>query len=295
MSRSTYDYLVLDVFTERPFAGNPLAVFPDAGGLTDAQMQTLARELNLSETAFVFAPELAGTLARLRIFTPGMEVPFAGHPTVGTALALCRLGRVPARAEAFALQEQVGRVDVRVEWPGPSVAWLRTPPIAFGETYDPDACSAALGLTRDDVLSGAPVQMLSAGNPFLYVPLRTPEAVDRAALDARSLEAVAPGFAASGVFVFAPRPEGAYSRMFAPLAGILEDPATGSATGPLAAYLVRYGLCERRQGLRLLNEQGVKMRRPSQIYALLHFSGATLDCVEIGGSAVNVIQGSVTL
>ena len=295
MPARNYDYLVVDVFTETPFEGNPLAVFPDATGLGDAEMQTLARELNLSESSFVFPPERPEATARLRMFTPQVEVPFAGHPTIGTAFALVRLGRIPQGTPGFVLDERIGPVPVRLESSEPFLAWLRTPPIVFGPVFDAAACAAALGLEPSDLLEGAPAQAVSAGNPFLYVALGSEEAVDRAALDARAIERVAPGLGATGVFVFAVRPDGAYSRMFAPMSGVFEDPATGSATGPLAAYLVEYGLCARREGLRLVSEQGVKMRRRSLVHALLHFTGDALDQVEVGGSAVEVIRGSVSL
>lgn len=295
MPSRSYAYKVVDVFTETPFEGNPLAVFPDAGGLSDSEMQAVAGELNLSETSFVFPAGREGAAAALRIFTPRTEVPFAGHPTIGTAFALCRLGRIPADAAGFVLDERVGPVPVRLESTAPFRAWLRTPPIDFGPTYDAAACAAALGLAGDDLLDGAPVQTVSAGNPFLFVPLRTEAAVDRASLASGAIERAAPGVAANGVFVFTPRPGGAYSRMFAPMAGIVEDPATGSATGPLAAYLVAYGLCERREGLRLLSEQGVKMGRRSHVHAIIHLEGDALGSIEIGGSAVEVISGTVTL
>ncbi len=294
MPTRTYDYLGLDVFTGTAFEGNPLAVFPDARGLSDSEMQTLARELNLSESSFVFPPSTPELLADLRIFTPGVEVPFAGHPTIGTAFALCELGRVPADAAGFVLGERIGPVPVRLESREPFSAWLRTPPISFGPIYGRADCAAALGLSVDELLD-TPARAAGAGNPFLFVAARTPEAVDRAVPDVAAIERIAPGSAVTGIFVFAPSAGGAYSRMFAPLAGVPEDPATGSATGPLAAYMAEYGLCERREGLRLLNEQGVKMRRRSTIHALLHFSGGTLDHVEVGGSAVRVIRGSVTL
>jgi trans-2,3-dihydro-3-hydroxyanthranilate isomerase len=259
-------------------------------------MQTLARELNLSETSFVLPPSAPGSAARVRIFTPFNEMEFAGHPTIGTAFALCALGRVPADATAFVLEENIGPVPIRLERRAdPFLAWLQTPPIRFETRYDRVACAEALGLTAGDLLGDYPAQVVTAGNPFLFVALRDASAVDRAELDVRGIERAAPSFSANGVFVFAPVAAGVYARMFAPMSGIREDPATGSATGPLAAYLVEYGLIEKRDGLRFINEQGTKMQRRSLIHALLHVSGDMLKTVEIGGSAVKVIEASVEL
>jgi trans-2,3-dihydro-3-hydroxyanthranilate isomerase len=291
-----YSYQVVDVFTETPFEGNQLAVFPDADGLSSAEMQTLARELNLPESAFVLTPRLPEALARVRIFTPVAEMEFAGHPTIGTAYLLTMLGRVPPGASGFGLEENVGLVPIRLERRSdPFVGWLRTPPVSFGEVYDADACAAALGLGPDDLAPGLPAQVVSAGNPFLYVALRDPATVDRAELDVRTFERIAPGFAATGVYVFALAPNGVYARMFAPMSGIREDPATGSATGPLAAYLVANGSIECREGLRFSSEQGTKMQRRSLIQVMLHTTNGALDGIEIGGSAVRVIQAEVAL
>jgi trans-2,3-dihydro-3-hydroxyanthranilate isomerase len=294
-SRS-YRYLVVDVFTEVPLFGNPLAVFPDAHGLSDEEMQTIARELNLSETSFVFAPSGERSAARLRIFTPGREVDFAGHPTIGTAFALVSLGRVLPSESEFVLEENVGPIPIRLERRAdPFLAWLRTPAITFAETYDRDKTAAMLGLNASDLLGDLPVREAGAGNVFMYVPLRDVAAVDRAELDAGALLRLGPDSAASGVFVFAPVPGGAYARMFAPRSGIREDPATGSATGPLGAYLVEYGLLEARDGLRFTSEQGTKMKRQSFIHGRLNVVDGRLESVDVGGSAVRVIEGTLEM
>jgi trans-2,3-dihydro-3-hydroxyanthranilate isomerase len=283
------------VFTDVPFEGNQLAVFPDAAGLSDEEMQTLARELNLAESSFVFTAADPQHAAKLRIFTPNVEMPFAGHPTIGTAYALTALGRIPATAAQFTLEENVGPIAIRLESRDPFMAWLTTPPIRFEQTYDRSACADALGLGAGDLLRDLPAQVVSAGNPFLFVPLRDAAAVDRAELDVRALERAAPSFGASGIFIFAPTNGGVYSRMFAPMSGIREDPATGSATGPLGAYLARYGLIEHRDGARFISEQGVKMKRRSLLHGLLHVHDGRLETVEVGGSAVKVISATVEL
>jgi trans-2,3-dihydro-3-hydroxyanthranilate isomerase len=295
-SSRTYRYSVVDVFTETPFEGNPLAVFLDAEGLSDLEMQTIARELNLSETSFVLPIEGDAATARLRIFTPGAEMPFAGHPTIGTAYALVSSGRVPADMHAFVLQENIGPVPIRVERAAnPFLAWLRTPPISFGTKFAGAPWARALGLAQADLLGEAyPVRIVSAGNPFLFVPLRDPAAVDRAALEATALQREL-GMSVSGVFVFAPVANGAYSRMFAPEFGIIEDPATGSATGPLGAYMAEYGLLPNTDGTHFTSEQGVRMKRRSIIHGVLRLREGKLDTVEIGGSAVKVIDAEITV
>ncbi len=291
----TFRYLVVDVFTETALDGNPLAVFPDAPGVDGATMQRIARELNLSETVFVSAPDAPGALASVRIFTPMQELRFAGHPTIGTAFVLTELGRVPPDAQSIVLSEGVGPVPVRLERRAdPFLGWLRTPPITFGRTFGPEACARALGLSPSALLN-VPPQIVSAGNPFLFVALRDPGLVDSVALDLADLERVVPPAETTGHFVFAPAEGGAYSRMFAPRAGIAEDPATGSGTGPLAAYMTRYGLVPMRDGGRFTSTQGVHMGRPSRLHVILHVRAESLEYVEVGGSAVRLIDARLTL
>jgi len=294
--------LVVDVFTDTALQGNPLAVFPDAPDIDGATMQRIARELNLSETVFVSAPDGPDALASVRIFTPMQELRFAGHPTIGTAFVLTELGRVPPDAQSIVLSEGVGPVPVRLERRAdPFLGWLRTPPITFGRTFDPEACARASGLSPS-VLLDAPPQIVSAGNPFLFVALRDPGMVDSVALDLAALERAVPPTETTGHFVFAPvqgggggSGGGAYSRMFAARAGIAEDPATGSGTGPLAAYMTRYGLVPLRDGGQFTSTQGVHMGRPSKLHVILHARAGTLDFVEVGGSAVRLIDATLTL
>jgi trans-2,3-dihydro-3-hydroxyanthranilate isomerase len=231
----------------------------------------------------------------LRIFTPDRELPFAGHPTIGTAFALVAAGRVAHSATEFVLEERIGPVTVRLERAAdPFLAWLRTPPIAFGARFDAAVCAAALGLQPGDLLGATyPVQIVSAGNPFVFVALRDREAVDRAQPDASALEHEL-GAPAPGVFVFAPVEGGAYSRMFAASFGIAEDPATGSATGPLGAYMAAYGLLPGDDGTEFTSLQGVRMKRPSTIRGILRVRDGKLDTVEIGGSAVKVADAELT-
>jgi trans-2,3-dihydro-3-hydroxyanthranilate isomerase len=283
--RKEYRYRVLDVFTTQPFEGNPLAVFTDAHGLDDHAMQLIARELNLSETAFCFPATGPDAAARVKIFTPRRELMFAGHPTIGSSFALLDEGIVPRDASAFVLEERVGLVPIRVDHGERPLIWLRTPPIKFGPIRRRATCAAALGLEVDDLLAIAP-QFATAGTATLLIPLKDPATVDRAQLthvDTLKDDIVGP-FA---VFVFAPTATGAYSRMFAPELGVPEDPATGSATGPLASFMMRHGLLT---GSRMTSEQGTKMGRRSLLYVAIDG-----DAIDVGGYVASVAAGRLTL
>ncbi|MBC5824698.1 MAG: PhzF family phenazine biosynthesis protein [Candidatus Eremiobacteraeota bacterium] len=285
----------VDVFTDTSFQGNPLAVFPDGRGIDGTTMQRIARELNLSETTFILPAQNPDHAAKVRIFTPATELQFAGHPTIGTSFVLWSTGAVAHARNEILLEEGIGTVPVRIEPSERFMAWLTTPPITFGETFAGAPWTAALGLEKDDLLSGAPVQAVSAGNPFIYVPLRSEEAVDRATCDMAGFrKAGGAAAASSGIYFFALRRGGVYSRMFAPEYGIIEDPATGSATGPLAAYLLEHRLIEERDGLRLTSEQGTKMGRRSILHILISGVGKARR-IEVGGNVVPLIQATLTL
>jgi trans-2,3-dihydro-3-hydroxyanthranilate isomerase len=291
----SFSYRIVDVFTEVALAGNPLAVLPDARGIDDATMQRLAREFNLSETVFVLPPNGPAHVARLRIFTPAMEMRFAGHPTVGASATLLSLGLVAADCETFILEELIGDVLIRVDRSNDPVKfWLTTPPIEFGPQFDPELCARVLGLSAGDLLGPAP-QRLSAGNPIMYIALRDSEAVDRAWIDLAGVRELHGGAASTDcIFVFTPTKTGAYSRMFAPELGVIEDPATGSATGPLAAYMMHHGLAQSRDGTILLSEQGVKMGRRSILHIAVHGEGGS-EGIEVGGSVVEFARGTISL
>jgi trans-2,3-dihydro-3-hydroxyanthranilate isomerase len=252
-----YRFVQVDVFTERPYAGNPLAVVLAADGLNDAEMQAVAREMNLSETTFVLPATRPECAARVRIFTPGLELPFAGHPTIGTAFVLAREGLLPSGASEFSLEEGIGPIPVRFEGDAsaPRCIWMRHGEANFGPAVEDRATvAAALGLAESDLLPDAPMLTGSTGVPFLYVPLRDRATVDRARLNPSAVPRTLIGDEANGVFVLAADPGEAagrvYTRMFGlGELGIGEDPATGSASGPLGAYLLRHGLARP-------NEQG---------------------------------------
>lgn len=306
MSLRSYRFVQVDVFTDRVFGGNPLAVLLDARGLDDALMQQIAREMNLSETVFLFPPSRPDCAASLRIFTPAREVPFAGHPTVGTAWVLAAHGMAPKGAARFVLEEKIGPVPVELEGDParPDFIWMTH----GAATFDPalenrDAVARALGLEEADLLPGAPIQPGSTGNKFLFVPLRDKGAVDRAVLDVRAFLDAMAGLPHLGIFVFAPdvdRTAGdraacrVYSRMFAPhTSGVPEDPATGSASGPLGAYLVLNGLVRKSALVRIVSEQGTRMGRQSFLHLRLAMQGGAISEIRVGGGVVPVLEGEL--
>jgi trans-2,3-dihydro-3-hydroxyanthranilate isomerase len=297
-----YRFVQVDVFTERVLAGNALAVVLDGRGLSDAEMQAIAKEMNVSETTFLLPPTLSDCVARVRIFTPARELPFAGHPTLGTAWVLAAEGRLPTGATTIALEEGIGPVMVELEGEPsrPRFVWMRHRDATFGaEQKERGALARALGLGEDDLLPSAPIESGSTGNSFVYVPLRDRDAVDRAAVDARALEACLRDDPLIGVFVFAPDPDPRaarlYSRMFAPAHGVPEDPATGSASGALGAYVVRHGLVRADGNVRIVSEQGTKMGRQSFVHIALHASAAAITDIKVGGSVVPALDGRLTL
>jgi trans-2,3-dihydro-3-hydroxyanthranilate isomerase len=295
----SYRYRVVDVFTKQPLEGNALAVFPDASGIDDATMQKIAKELNLSETTFVSPATRADCVAKVRIFTPTKELIFAGHPTIGTSFVLLEEGSVPKNSERFMLEEKVGPVPIRVEMVRDQsgerpLIWLTSPPISHGRTFDRELCAQALGLEPSDLLEIAP-QLLSAGNPMIFIAVRDKEAVDRTWLDLHGVKLLKDGLQEPiCVFVFAPTPGGAYSRMFAPEYGVVEDPATGSATGPLAAYMLQHGLVSGAAGAHFISEQGTKMGRRSILHVQLHGEQGA-DGIEVGGYVSPIAEATMSL
>ena len=296
-------FVQVDVFTERVFGGNPLAVVFGAEGLETTEMQAIAREMNCSETTFLLPPTRPDCGARVRIFTPAREIPFAGHPTIGTAWVLATEGLLPAGTTRFNLEEGIGPVEVTLEGDpaSPRFLWMRHGEARFGpELGDRAGFARALGLDPADLLPGQPVRTGSTGNAFLYVPLRDREALDRARLDVPALLAAQGEGPNLGVFVFAPDPDPhagrVYSRMFAPhTSGIPEDPATGSASGPLGAYLVRHGLVKSASEVRIVSEQGTRMGRQSFLHIKLTMQGDQIQSIKVGGSVVAVLEGELAL
>ncbi len=296
-----YQLRTVDVFTERALAGNQLAVVLGAVGMSDDVMQAVAREMNLSETTFVLPPEQPTSTARVRIFTPSAELPFAGHPTIGTAWVLWTEGLVPKTEGEFVLQETVGPVPVRVEHgPRHPLVWMTHPAVRFGEVIGTRARLAeALGLTEGDLLPDIPLQLVSTGVPFLFVALKDARAVDAAISSAERLGGFFNRQERHPVFLFAAvGGNRLYSRMFAPhLFQIAEDAATGSASGPLGAFAVRNGLIPGSDSVSIVSEQGTKMGRQSFVHIRLTYApGAELPSrIEVGGAVVPVLRGELSI
>ena len=302
--KESYRYLHLDVFTGRLFGGNQLAVVLDGRGLAVETMQAIAKEMNFSETTFVFPPEQPGTDLRVRIFTPAEELPMAGHPTIGTAFALAHEGVLPSGREAVIFGLGVGPTPVSLVWKDGrlSFAWMTQRVATFGAPLgDRAGAAAALGLDEGDLDASGPVQVGSSGAPFLLVPLASREAVDRAGLDQA---AYARFCRTSGqdllpVFLFTSEVGSdaatVYSRMFAPGFGIAEDPATGGACGPLGCYLVRNKLVTPDEAAAMLSLQGVRMGRPSHVHVSVVHEQGEITSVRVGGESVVAGDGTLYL
>jgi trans-2,3-dihydro-3-hydroxyanthranilate isomerase len=299
-----YRYLHLDVFTDRAFAGNQLAVFPEPGRLAAADMQRIANEMNYSESTFILPREGSGDV-RMRIFTPTAELPIAGHPTIGSTFALAIEGTISRGRDQFVFELGVGPTPVSLEWgpAGLSFAWMTQPLPAFGNVIrDRSALAAALGLMPGDLVDGLPAQQVSSGVPFLFVPIATRAAVDAVTIDRKTLTRCnqASGLDDLPVFFFTTERIGSgdetvYSRMLAPAFGIAEDAATGSASGPLGAYLLHHGCVEATAARSMVSLQGVAMGRPSRIHISIDSDGGSITRVRVGGSSVLVGRGELSL
>jgi trans-2,3-dihydro-3-hydroxyanthranilate isomerase len=293
-------YLHLDVFTANRFEGNQLAVFPDPGRLSTAQMQKIAQEMNFSETTFIY-PAQGGGDAHMRIFTPGTELPIAGHPTIGSTFALAHVGRIATGHERFVFELGVGPTPVSLEWKkgGLWFAWMTQPLPSFGgQMSDREAVASACGLTPADLLDDAPIEEVSCGVPYLILALKTRRAVDAVAIDRRALAQCyrAAGLQELAVYVFTPEHGGdetVYSRMLAPSFGIAEDPATGSACGPLGSYLLHHGLVTPAVARSMVSSQGVAMGRPSRIHISIDSKDEMITSVRVGGQAVLAGRGEL--
>ncbi|MGE0642749.1 MAG: PhzF family phenazine biosynthesis protein [Nitrospira sp.] len=295
-----------DVFTGQPFGGNPVAVFPDAEGLADDHLQRIAREMNVSETVFVFPPTDPAAVARLRIFTPTQEIPFAGHPVIGTFYVLthlkrilvgdgithvtqeCNIGLFPI--EVHTEQGKVGRVVMAQPKPE-----FLDPVAARDEIY---LIATALGIPKHVIADAKwPIQVVSTGLPVLIVPVRTLTAARSIIPDASAIIRICERFGANGIMVFTTVTvesfASVHARMFAPKIGILEDPATGSAGGALGAYLVHNGVVEVGPTTEILIEQGYEIDRPSRILVQVQSEDDVIQSVKVGGQCVMVVEGTL--
>ena len=300
-----FRYVTADVFTDVPFGGNQLAVFPDARGIPEHRLLDVTREFNFSETTFVYPPTDAAHTRRLRIFTPGAELPFAGHPTVGTAHVLAAIGEIPLAGDAtrIVFEEGVGPVPVliRAKDGVPDFAQLSVAklPEAGPPTPDRAAMAAVLGLEVDDLLDGAWMpQAFSCGLPFTFVALRDIDAVRRSRLRMDAWATTLKDAWSTEVFVFArggDRPgTDFHARMFAPALNVPEDPATGSANAALAGYLAARD--PRRDGMLSWRvEQGFEMGRPSILEVEADVVGGRVTGVRVGGASVLVSEGMMSV
>lgn len=284
-----FAYRLVDVFTTERFGGNPLAVFPEAQGIDDASMQRIAFELHLSETTFVLPTARADCDVRVRIFTPHAEIPMAGHPTVGTAFVLDRGDRI-------VFEEGVGPVPVeRVQGADGATLWRMTQPRPrFAGGAEPGAIAVALGLARDDLDEALPIESVATGLPFLCIALRSLDALARARTSEERWTPIEKQTNGAQPYLFVRTgPNALRARMFAPGHGIAEDPATGSAAGPLGAYALAHDLVARDADgtARLVITQGVEMRRPSTIHVEVEGRGRDVTALRVAGASVAVASG----
>jgi trans-2,3-dihydro-3-hydroxyanthranilate isomerase len=298
-------FVTLDVFTDRRFAGNPLAVVLDADGLDREAMQAVAREFNLSETVFVLSPANAAHRARLRIFTPAAELPFAGHPTVGTAVLLAGedgAGKDGGAGKCeFVLEEDIGAIGCLAEPHGRDGGYaaftLPRLPEHVGDAAGAAEIAAALGLSLDDLgCDSFELGRWSAGLSLVMVPVRGLDAIGRARPDGKHWDAAFNAAGQQAAFLYCRQTVQAqhafHARLFAPALGIPEDPATGSAVAAFAGLVVRHGgLADGEHTLAI--EQGYEMGRPSVIRLSLSLRGGALVTASIGGDAVRVTEGTI--
>lgn len=284
---------VVDVFTEKALAGNQLAVVLDGRDMPSDLMQKIAREMNFSETTFILPPDDPSHAARVRIFTPAQELPFAGHPTIGTAWVLLNEGVVDSLG--FVLEEGSGPVPVRgARENGRVKFWMTHPTLKFGQVFPHARVASALGIDESEIVPDVPAQVATTGLPFMFVALRSVSAVDAAVSDRARLSKLLRG-KVQGVYLFAANGPGRlYSRMFGPDGP--EDPATGSAAGPLGAFAVRYGLVARAPQVSIVSEQGTKMGRQSFLHISLTYDdgGEIPSRIEVGGSVMPVLSGTLS-
>lgn len=298
-------YMIYDVFTDRALAGNPLAVVLDSQGLDDAAMQAIAREFNLSETVFVSPARNPRHTASVRIFMPKGELPFAGHPTVGTAVALSETaGGGEGQGTILILEEKIGDVRCAVtSGDGASFAEfdLPRPPEPLPFTADPAAVAPALGLGPQEIgFENHRIGLWSAGVPYVTVPVAGLDAAGRARVDPALWLELAPRVAGAACAPYLYCRETAahdcafHARMFAPWDGISEDPATGSAAAAFSGAILHFD-APREGSHRFWIEQGVEMGRPSRIRLEIDVEGASMKAARIGGHAVRVAEGTLLL
>ena len=297
-----------DVFTDEPFGGNPVAVLPDAQGLADEELQKIAREMNLSETVFAFPPTDPKAAAKVRIFTPTREIPFAGHPILGTFYILGKLKRLPFTEPITSLfyECNIGVFPIELHVHKGQilrVVMTQPKPEFLGKVDSPDSAleiAKALGMDKRAIADAKfPIEVVSTGLPVIIVPVRTLTAVRSIVPNPTAITEFCRRHGANGIMVFTTVTVDEYStvhtRMFASPIGILEDPATGSASGALGAYLVHNGVVEVAITTEIIAEQGYEMDRPSRIIIQVESDDDMIQEVKVGGEVVMVIEGTITL
>ncbi|MFM8552792.1 MAG: PhzF family phenazine biosynthesis protein [Nitrospiraceae bacterium] len=296
-----------DVFTDLPFGGNPVAVVPDGTGLSDHELQQIAREMNLSETVFVLPPTDPAAAVKLRIFTPSQEIPFAGHPVIGTFYVLASLGHLPIKDPVTRLLYEcnIGLFPVEIHLHDEAVTRvvMSQPKPQFLGAVEPMQdlfeVAKALGLTKGQIDgTKLPVEVVSTGLPVMIVPVRTLTAVRSIKPDLSAINELCSRYGANGVMVFTTMTveevSTVHTRMFAPPIGIPEDPATGSASGALGAYLVQNGVVEVGPTSTIIAEQGYELDRPSRITIQVESDDDVIQEVKVGGQVVMVLDGILT-
>ncbi len=290
-------FFTCDVFTRTRFGGNQLAVLPDASGLNDAEMQSIAKEFNLSETTFVLPPDDARHAARVRIFTPGGELPFAGHPTVGTAFVLATIGAIANNVREIVFEEGVGPVSVTIERDGAGVTGATLSAARLPEQGRPpplrEALARLIGLAPVAVQDGS--EHWSCGVPFLVIPVASVEALSRCALDLVSWRELFGGETTLGIYPVARADAATWRvRSFAPGVGIAEDPATGSAAAAFAGWLARRAP-PGDATLAVTLHQGIEIGRASELRVAIDRAGNCVAAVRVGGDAVMVSEGKISV
>jgi trans-2,3-dihydro-3-hydroxyanthranilate isomerase len=300
-----YKFYQVDVFTNKPLEGNPLAVFPEAEGLTSEQMQKIARETNLSETTFVLPPTDAKTDFKVRIFTIDRELPFAGHPVLGTHYVLAQEGRIELKEPKTTVWQELGvgilPVELRVKnGQVEKVIMTQSKPEFISIYENAELMAKAFSLPASEIIdTGLPIELVSTGLPQLMVPIKSLKAMQNLQINSPAMDEACEGAGSHILFLFCLetlKPESTvHTRCFAHFIQIFEDPATGSASGALGAYLVKNKVVKVEPTTHIVSEQGYEMGRPSKVYIEVDSKGEEISEVRVGGQVVKVMDGFLYL